>query len=96
VRAAAAAASAVYTAPSQRIGANELQVLSRLSGVVPDTLLLEAPLPPKAATVSAQVLRGVMASGQLGMKPFMVRAPRPGPRGQKAVAQRRARALTQR
>ncbi|KAI8471274.1 MAG: hypothetical protein J3K34DRAFT_458401 [Monoraphidium minutum] len=67
----AGSAPAVYTPPSQRIGANELQALSRLSNVVPDTLLLETPVQPKAATVSAQVLKGVLASGQLGLKPFM-------------------------
>ncbi|KIY99632.1 transaldolase [Monoraphidium neglectum] len=61
--------AAVYKAA--RIGANELQALSRLSSVVPDTLLLETPVQLKAATVSAQVLKGVLASGQLGLKPFM-------------------------
>jgi hypothetical protein len=103
-RASASSAPAVYTPPSQRIGANELQALSRLSSVVPDTLLLETPVQLKAATVSAQVsvasrlspphqasighvrippiyvlpinlpqvLKGVLASGQLGLKPFMV------------------------
>lgn len=51
----AGSAPAVYTPPSQRIAANELQALSRISNVVPDTLLLETPVQPKAATVSAQV-----------------------------------------
>ncbi|GBG00054.1 transaldolase [Raphidocelis subcapitata] len=64
-------AAAVYVPPSQRLAANELGALSRLSSIVPDTLLLETPVAPKAATVSSQVLKGVLASSQLGLKPFM-------------------------
>lgn len=61
----------MYTPPSQRAGANELQALARLSSLVPDTLLLEAPIQPKAATVSATVLKGILSSGALGLKPYM-------------------------
>lgn len=63
-------AAGVYTPPSQVAGANALQGLSLISNVVADTILLETPVKPKAATVSAQVLKGVLASGQLGLKPF--------------------------
>jgi hypothetical protein len=71
---ASAASVGVYAPPSTVAGANELQALSRISNVVPDTLLLETPVKLKAATVSSQVLKGVLASGQLGLKPFMVSA----------------------
>lgn len=64
-------APAVYTPPSARIAANELQALSRLSKVVPDTLLLGAPVKLQAGTVSAQVLKGILAGGQLGLKPYL-------------------------
>jgi len=66
-------AAAVAAPPSSRTAANELSALSTLSNLVPDTLQLESPVfKPKAATVAAPVLRGVLASGQLGLKPFVV------------------------
>ena len=65
-----------------------------VSNVVPDTLLLEAPVVPKAATVSAQVLKGVLASGQLGLKPFSVRGTGlGGGAGALPLARARARCL---
>lgn len=52
--------------------ANELQALSLLSNLVPDTLLLETPVKPKAATVSCLVLNGIVSSDQLGLRPYEV------------------------
>lgn len=57
-----------YQSPSTRTGANELQALARMSNVVPDTLLLESAVTPKAATVSSLLLSWILSNEQLGMK----------------------------
>jgi hypothetical protein len=41
---------------------------------VPDTLLLESSVQPKAATVSSLLLSWILANEQLGVKPYQVRA----------------------
>jgi len=59
-----------YRAPSNVTASNELQALSAITSIVPDTLLLETSVKPKAATVSALVLSWVLSNEQLGMKQF--------------------------
>lgn len=67
-------ATAPPMTPSSAAAANELDCLSRVTTVVPDLLALEgagaAPGRPKAATVSSAILRAVLASESLGMKPY--------------------------
>lgn len=62
--------NAVYQAPSTRTGANELVALSGMSNLVPDTILLQSSVKPKAATVSSLLLSWILANEQLGMKPY--------------------------
>lgn len=62
------ATSVEYQSPSTRTAANELQALARMSNVVPDTLLLESSVKPKAATVSSLLLSWILSNEQLGMK----------------------------
>lgn len=66
-------ANAVYQAPSTRTGANELIALSEMSNLVPDTILLQSSVKPKAATVSSLLLSWILANEQLGMRPYEVR-----------------------
>ena len=61
-----------YQAPSTRTGANELVALSTMSNIVPDTILLQSAVKPKAATVSSLLLSWILANEQLGMKPYEV------------------------
>jgi hypothetical protein len=61
-----------YKAPSNVTASNELQALSAMSNIVPDTLLLETSVKAKAATVSALVLSWVLSNEQLGMKTYQV------------------------
>lgn len=68
------AAKAVQT-PSNATAASELQSLGRLSTIVPDTLAMETLTPGAklaAGTVSASVLRSVLVSESLGLKPYEV------------------------
>ncbi|GFR44287.1 hypothetical protein Agub_g5496 [Astrephomene gubernaculifera] len=63
----------VVIPPSSVTAANELQSLSRLSTVVPDTLALETLTPGArlaAATVSAATVRSVLLGESLGLKPY--------------------------
>lgn len=70
--AAAATAEAAYQAPSTATAASELAALSRVSSIVPDTLMLESAggVQPKAATVSSLLLSWVLSNEQLGMRPY--------------------------
>jgi hypothetical protein len=43
-----------------------------MSNVVPDTLMLESSVQPKAATVSSLLLSWILSNEQLGMKPYQV------------------------
>ncbi|WIA08686.1 hypothetical protein OEZ85_008111 [Tetradesmus obliquus] len=63
-------ATAAYKSPSSVTSANTLQALSRMSNVVPDTLMLESSVQPKAATVSSLLLSWILSNEQLGMKPY--------------------------
>lgn len=67
-----AAAVETYQAPSNITGSNELTALSRMTNIVPDTLLLQTPVKAKAATVSSLVLGWVLSNEQLGMRPYQV------------------------
>eukprot|EP00775_Hariotina_reticulata_P006335 gene6335-6569_t len=64
------ASTEVWEPPSTRTGANELQALARVTNVVPDTLMLESEVQPKAATVSSLLLSWILANEQLGVKPY--------------------------
>ncbi|KAG2431155.1 hypothetical protein HXX76_009685 [Chlamydomonas incerta] len=71
-RTSSVAAKAVQT-PSNATAASELQSLGRLSTIVPDTLAMETLTPGAklaAGTVSASVLRSVIVSESLGLKPY--------------------------
>ena len=70
-----AVAAASYSPPSLR-GATALDVVSAVSTVVPDTVLLgktAASDAPTAATVSAAVLAGLAANPAAGVREFQVR-----------------------
>lgn len=71
-RAVRSSAVSEYQAPSTRTGANELVALSTMSNIVPDTILLQSAVKPKAATVSSLLLSWILANEQLGMKPYEV------------------------
>lgn len=70
VVAAAKQETATYTAPSAATAANELQALAALTNIVPDTLMLESSVTPKAATVSSLLLSWILSNEQLGMRPY--------------------------
>ncbi|GIL89815.1 hypothetical protein Vretimale_16497 [Volvox reticuliferus] len=64
---------AVEVPPSRATAANELESLSRLSSIVPDTLAFETLVPGAklaAASVSASTLRSVLVGESLGHKPY--------------------------
>lgn len=66
---------AVEVPPSRATAANELESLSRLSNIVPDTLAFESLVPGSklaAASVSAATLRSVLVGESLGHKPYEV------------------------
>lgn len=71
-------ANGTYTAPSAATAANQLQLLSTMSEIVPDLrggeVLAEAGqlVRPAAATVSNAVLGDMLGSEALGMKPYQV------------------------
>lgn len=64
--------TASYQAPSNVTAANTLQALARMSNVVPDSILLESSVPPKAVTVSSLLLSWILSNEQLGNKPYQV------------------------
>ncbi|GLC41793.1 hypothetical protein PLESTB_001701800 [Pleodorina starrii] len=64
---------ALEVPPSRATAANELESLSRVSSVVPDTYAFETLVPGAkmaAASVSAATLRSVLVGQSLGHKPF--------------------------
>ncbi|EFJ46559.1 hypothetical protein VOLCADRAFT_81816 [Volvox carteri f. nagariensis] len=64
---------AIEVPPSRATAANELESLSRLSSIVPDTLAFETLVPGAklaAASVSASTLRSVLVGESLGHKPY--------------------------
>lgn len=73
---AASVITAAYTAPSMIQGATALDVITSVSSVVPDTVLLgktAASDAPTAATVSSAVLAGLAANPAAGVREFQVR-----------------------
>lgn len=59
-----------YQSPSTATAANELQALSNMSNLVPDTLMMSSSVKPTAGTVSSLLLSWVLSNEQLGMKPY--------------------------
>ncbi len=47
-----------------------VQALAALTNIVPDTLMLESSVTPKAATVSSLLLSWILSNEQLGMRPY--------------------------
>lgn len=75
-RRAASVITAAYSPPSMIQGATALDIISSVSSVVPDTVLLgktAASDAPTAATVSAAVLAGLAANPAAGVREFQVR-----------------------